>query len=142
MTAMAPSRTWPKGRKGRGEEHEQNFAGGLRGRSAVDHARQDFKPPTSSKGPSVDYCRVVGTSNLVLNDNIVDLKDQVVKLMDEVGRRRQQLGMDLFVPARLRLGIGSQGRLRHGLWLPEDELQATKTRSTNASVFTTAWSST
>src|SRR5256885_1818663 len=35
------------------------------------------------EGPSVDYCRVVGTSNLVLTDNIVDLKNQVVKLMDE-----------------------------------------------------------
>ncbi|RUX31429.1 hypothetical protein EOA13_05435 [Mesorhizobium sp. M7A.F.Ca.US.011.01.1.1] len=34
-------------------------------------------------GPTGDYCRVVGTSNLVLNDNIVDLKQQVVKLMDE-----------------------------------------------------------
>ncbi|WP_027056256.1 hypothetical protein [Mesorhizobium erdmanii] len=33
--------------------------------------------------PVGDYCRVVGTSNLVLNDNIVDLKAQVVKLMDE-----------------------------------------------------------
>lgn len=35
------------------------------------------------EGPVGDYCRVVGTSNLVLNDNIVDLKEQVVKLMDE-----------------------------------------------------------
>lgn len=35
------------------------------------------------EGPAVDYCRTVGTSNLVLNDNIVDLKVQVVKLMDE-----------------------------------------------------------
>ncbi|RVD15441.1 MULTISPECIES: hypothetical protein [unclassified Mesorhizobium] len=34
-------------------------------------------------GPTGDYCRVVGTSNLVLNDNIVDLKQEVVKLMDE-----------------------------------------------------------
>ncbi|KRB32881.1 hypothetical protein ASD99_19445 [Mesorhizobium sp. Root695] len=34
-------------------------------------------------GPTGDYCRVVGTSNLVLNDNIVDLREQVVKLMDE-----------------------------------------------------------
>ncbi|ESZ77397.1 MULTISPECIES: hypothetical protein [unclassified Mesorhizobium] len=34
-------------------------------------------------GPVADYCRSVGTSNLVLNDNIVDLKVQVVKLMDE-----------------------------------------------------------
>jgi hypothetical protein len=33
--------------------------------------------------PTADYCRTVGTSNLVLNDNIVDLKAQVVKLMDE-----------------------------------------------------------
>jgi len=33
--------------------------------------------------PVGDYCRTVGTSNLVLNDNIVDLKEQVVKLMDE-----------------------------------------------------------
>jgi hypothetical protein len=33
--------------------------------------------------PVGDYCRTVGTSNLVLNDNIVDLKAQVVKLMDE-----------------------------------------------------------
>ncbi|TJW44035.1 MAG: hypothetical protein E5W83_15565, partial [Mesorhizobium sp.] len=35
------------------------------------------------EGPSVDYCRVVGTSNLVLTDNIVDLKTEVVRLMDE-----------------------------------------------------------
>ncbi|TJU91037.1 MAG: hypothetical protein E5Y12_30560 [Mesorhizobium sp.] len=35
------------------------------------------------EGPTADYCRTVGTSNLVLNDNIVDLKAQVVKLMDE-----------------------------------------------------------
>jgi len=35
------------------------------------------------EGPSADYCRTVGTSNLVLNDNIVDLKAEVVKLMDE-----------------------------------------------------------
>ncbi|RWC47873.1 MAG: hypothetical protein EOS55_13415 [Mesorhizobium sp.] len=35
------------------------------------------------EGPTGDYCRVVGTSNLVLNDNIVDLREQVVKLMDE-----------------------------------------------------------
>jgi hypothetical protein len=35
------------------------------------------------EGPVGDYCRVVGTSNLVLNDNIIDLKQQVVKLMDE-----------------------------------------------------------
>ncbi|MCQ8874335.1 MULTISPECIES: hypothetical protein [unclassified Mesorhizobium] len=34
-------------------------------------------------GPTGDICRVVGTSNLVLNDNIVDLKQEVVKLMDE-----------------------------------------------------------
>ena len=37
------------------------------------------------EGPTGDYCRVVGTSNLVLTDNIVDLKEQVVKLMDESG---------------------------------------------------------
>ena len=35
------------------------------------------------EGPVADYCRTVGTSNLVLNDNIVDLKSEVVKLMDE-----------------------------------------------------------
>ncbi|TGQ38663.1 hypothetical protein [Mesorhizobium sp. M00.F.Ca.ET.216.01.1.1] len=35
------------------------------------------------EGRSVDYCRTVGTSNLVLTDNIVDLRTQVVKLMDE-----------------------------------------------------------
>jgi len=34
-------------------------------------------------GPTGDYCRVVGTSNLVLTENIVDLKAEVVKLMDE-----------------------------------------------------------
>jgi hypothetical protein len=34
------------------------------------------------EGPVADYCRTVGTSNLVLNDNI-DLKSEVVKLMDE-----------------------------------------------------------
>ncbi len=35
------------------------------------------------EGPSVDACRVVGTSKLVRTDNTVDLKAQVVKLMDE-----------------------------------------------------------
>ncbi|MER9425847.1 hypothetical protein NKI88_25855 [Mesorhizobium sp. M0317] len=35
------------------------------------------------EGPVADYCRTVGTSNLVLTDNIVDLKAEVVKLMDE-----------------------------------------------------------
>src|SRR5436190_24217469 len=35
------------------------------------------------EGAVADYCRTVGTSNLVLNDNIVDLKAEVVKLMDE-----------------------------------------------------------
>ncbi|MER8659328.1 hypothetical protein [Mesorhizobium sp. M0847] len=35
------------------------------------------------EGPVADYCRTVGTSDLVLNDNIVDLKTEVVKLMDE-----------------------------------------------------------
>ena len=35
------------------------------------------------EGQVADYCRTVGTSNLVLNDNIVDLKSEVVKLMDE-----------------------------------------------------------
>ncbi|MBZ9976989.1 hypothetical protein [Mesorhizobium sp. BR-1-1-10] len=35
------------------------------------------------EGPVADYCRTVGTSNLVLTDNTVDLTKQVVKLMDE-----------------------------------------------------------
>ncbi|TPJ89466.1 hypothetical protein FJ434_08480 [Mesorhizobium sp. B2-5-13] len=35
------------------------------------------------EGPTADYCRTVGTSNLVLTDNTVDLTKQVVKLMDE-----------------------------------------------------------
>jgi hypothetical protein len=35
------------------------------------------------EAPSADYCRTVGTSNLVLTDNIVEIKNQVVKLMDE-----------------------------------------------------------
>ncbi|MBZ9916708.1 MULTISPECIES: hypothetical protein [unclassified Mesorhizobium] len=35
------------------------------------------------EGTMGDYCGVAGTSDLVLNDNIVDLRDQVVKLMDE-----------------------------------------------------------
>ncbi|UCI07287.1 hypothetical protein [Mesorhizobium sp. B1-1-8] len=35
------------------------------------------------EGPVADYCRTVGTSNLVLTDNMVELKGQVVKLMDE-----------------------------------------------------------
>ncbi|MDX8526621.1 hypothetical protein RFM68_19145 [Mesorhizobium sp. MSK_1335] len=33
--------------------------------------------------PAVNYCRTVGTSDLVLTDNMVELKDHVVKLMDE-----------------------------------------------------------
>ena len=33
--------------------------------------------------PTVDYCRVAGTSNLVLTDNMADLKAEVVRLMDE-----------------------------------------------------------
>ncbi|RWE43371.1 MAG: hypothetical protein EOS78_04295 [Mesorhizobium sp.] len=35
------------------------------------------------EGPTADYCRTVGTSNLVLTENTVDLTKQVVKLMDE-----------------------------------------------------------
>ncbi|MBZ9810536.1 hypothetical protein LB542_00425 [Mesorhizobium sp. BR1-1-9] len=34
-------------------------------------------------GAPVDYCRTVGTSNLVLTENTADLTEQVVKLMDE-----------------------------------------------------------
>ncbi|MBZ9739217.1 MULTISPECIES: hypothetical protein [unclassified Mesorhizobium] len=34
-------------------------------------------------GSTADYCRTVGTSNLVLTENTVDLTTQVVKLMDE-----------------------------------------------------------
>ncbi|TPM35020.1 hypothetical protein [Mesorhizobium sp. B2-3-4] len=34
-------------------------------------------------GSTADYCRTVGTSNLVLTENTVDLTKQVVKLMDE-----------------------------------------------------------
>jgi hypothetical protein len=33
--------------------------------------------------PTVNYCRTAGTSDLVLTDNMVELKDRVVKLMDE-----------------------------------------------------------
>jgi len=33
--------------------------------------------------PAVNYCRAVGTSDLVLTNNMVELKDKVVKLMNE-----------------------------------------------------------
>jgi hypothetical protein len=33
--------------------------------------------------PDVDYCAVAGTSNLVLTENLVELKSEVVRLMDE-----------------------------------------------------------
>ena len=33
--------------------------------------------------PSVDYCAVAGTSNLVLTENMTELKSEVVRLMDE-----------------------------------------------------------
>jgi hypothetical protein len=34
-------------------------------------------------GPAIEYCRVAGTSNLVLEENIATLKTDVVRLMDE-----------------------------------------------------------
>lgn len=33
--------------------------------------------------PDADYCAVAGTSNLVLTENIADLRGEVVRLMDE-----------------------------------------------------------
>ena len=33
--------------------------------------------------PDADYCAVAGTSNLVLTENITELKSEVVRLMDE-----------------------------------------------------------
>lgn len=33
--------------------------------------------------PDVDYCTVAGTSNLVLTENIAELRTEVVRLMDE-----------------------------------------------------------
>jgi hypothetical protein len=36
-----------------------------------------------STAPDADYCAVAGTSNLVLTENIAELKSEVVRLMDE-----------------------------------------------------------
>jgi hypothetical protein len=33
--------------------------------------------------PDVDYCAVAGTSNLVLTENLVELRTEVVRMMDE-----------------------------------------------------------
>lgn len=33
--------------------------------------------------PDADYCAVAGTSNLVLTENLAELKSEVVRLMDE-----------------------------------------------------------
>jgi hypothetical protein len=33
--------------------------------------------------PEADYCAVAGTSNLVLTENVAELKSEVVRLMDE-----------------------------------------------------------
>ena len=33
--------------------------------------------------PDADYCAVAGTSNLVLTENLADLRSEVVRLMDE-----------------------------------------------------------
>jgi hypothetical protein len=33
--------------------------------------------------PDADYCAVAGTSNLVLTENVAELKSEVVRLMDE-----------------------------------------------------------
>ncbi|WP_018425582.1 hypothetical protein [Hoeflea sp. 108] len=33
--------------------------------------------------PTADYCRVAGTSNLALNENVGELRTEVVRLMDE-----------------------------------------------------------
>ena len=33
--------------------------------------------------PDADYCAVAGTSNLILTENVVELKSEVVRLMDE-----------------------------------------------------------
>jgi hypothetical protein len=34
-------------------------------------------------GPYADYCAVVGTSNLVLTENLAELRTEVVRMMDE-----------------------------------------------------------
>lgn len=36
-----------------------------------------------STAPDADYCAVAGTSNLVLTENLTELKSEVVRLMDE-----------------------------------------------------------
>ena len=33
--------------------------------------------------PDADYCAVAGTSNLILTENVAELKSEVVRLMDE-----------------------------------------------------------
>lgn len=82
MTAMAPSRTWPKGERD-GVSNMNRILRVAFGAGLLSILSTGLNAADIIGEPTGDYCRTVGTSNLVLNDNIVDLKDQVVKLMDE-----------------------------------------------------------
>ena len=54
----------------------------LAGLCAVGFAGQAIAADLSAV-PDADYCAVAGTSNLVLTENIAELKSEVVRLMDE-----------------------------------------------------------
>lgn len=82
MTAMAPSRTWPKGERD-GVSNMNRILRVALGAGLLSILSTGLNAADIIGEPTGDYCRTVGTSNLVLTDNIVDLKDQVVKLMDE-----------------------------------------------------------
>ena len=71
--------------------------------------------------PVADYCRVATTSNLVLTENTGELTAEVVRLMDEAVAAANSSEWIELQAAGLCLGLGSQGRLRHGLRLPQDQ---------------------
>ena len=54
----------------------------LAGLCAVGFAGQAIAADLSAV-PDADYCAVAGTSNLVLTENLADLRSEVVRLMDE-----------------------------------------------------------
>lgn len=54
----------------------------LAGLCAVGFAGQAMAADLSAL-PDADYCAVAGTSNLVLTENLSELKSEVVRLMDE-----------------------------------------------------------
>jgi hypothetical protein len=54
----------------------------LAGLCAVGFAGQAIAADLSAV-PDADYCAVAGTSNLVLTENLAELKSEVVRLMDE-----------------------------------------------------------